>query len=126
MFWLLVCYSQWWILLLLKLSHTVESLTVRVFCVSVGGNLGGVFALGLVQGEWKLYVKRPLDREERDLYSINVTATDGLHVSTATVEVTVTDTNDNSPVCDPVSKRFRVCFFALCNTKKLFMGCRDS
>ncbi|XP_057206378.1 protocadherin Fat 3a isoform X2 [Triplophysa rosa] len=66
-----------------------------------GGNLGGVFALGLVQGEWKLYVKRPLDREERDLYMINITATDGLHVSTATVEVTVTDTNDNSPVCDP-------------------------
>nr|XP_055053279.1 protocadherin Fat 3a isoform X4 [Misgurnus anguillicaudatus] len=66
-----------------------------------GGNIGGVFALGLVQGEWKLYVKRPLDREERELYSINVTATDGLHVSMATVEVTVMDANDNSPVCDP-------------------------
>ncbi|XP_051521516.1 protocadherin Fat 3-like isoform X2 [Myxocyprinus asiaticus] len=65
-----------------------------------GGNRGGVFALGLVQGEWKLYVKRPLDREEQELYLINITATDGLHVSTATVEVLVTDTNDNSPVCD--------------------------
>uniref|UniRef100_A0A672KD99 Protocadherin Fat 3-like n=1 Tax=Sinocyclocheilus grahami TaxID=75366 RepID=A0A672KD99_SINGR len=67
-----------------------------------GGNRGGVFALGLVQGEWKLYVKRPLDREEQERYLINVTATDGLHVSTATVEVMVIDTNDNSPVCDPV------------------------
>uniref|UniRef100_A0A8C2GUC5 FAT atypical cadherin 3a n=1 Tax=Cyprinus carpio TaxID=7962 RepID=A0A8C2GUC5_CYPCA len=66
-----------------------------------GGNRGGVFALGLVQGEWKLYVKRPLDREEQERYLINVTATDGLHVSTATVEVTVIDTNDNSPVCEP-------------------------
>ncbi|XP_067306295.1 protocadherin Fat 3a isoform X1 [Pseudorasbora parva] len=66
-----------------------------------GGNRGGVFALGLVQGEWKLYVKRPLDREEQDRYLINVTATDGLHVSMATVEVMVMDTNDNSPVCDP-------------------------
>uniref|UniRef100_A0A9J8A7C3 FAT atypical cadherin 3a n=1 Tax=Cyprinus carpio carpio TaxID=630221 RepID=A0A9J8A7C3_CYPCA len=66
-----------------------------------GGNRGGVFALGLVQGEWKLYVKRPLDREEQERYLINVTATDGLHVSTATVEVMVIDTNDNSPVCDP-------------------------
>ncbi|TRY60847.1 hypothetical protein DNTS_021639 [Danionella cerebrum] len=62
-----------------------------------GGNPGGVFALGLVQGEWKLYVKRPLDREEQERYLINVTATDGLHVSTATVDVTVVDTNDNSP-----------------------------
>ncbi|XP_035389998.1 protocadherin Fat 3a isoform X2 [Electrophorus electricus] len=67
-----------------------------------GGNPGGVFALGLIQGEWKLYVKRALDREEQEHYLINVTATDGLHVATATVEVLVTDANDNSPVCDPV------------------------
>ncbi|XP_066522855.1 protocadherin Fat 3a isoform X2 [Hoplias malabaricus] len=66
-----------------------------------GGNRGGVFALGLVQSEWKLYVKRPLDREEQERYIINVTATDGLHVAMATVDVTVLDTNDNSPVCDP-------------------------
>ncbi|XP_074535832.1 protocadherin Fat 3a isoform X2 [Halichoeres trimaculatus] len=65
-----------------------------------GGNHRGVFALGLVQGEWKMYVKRPLDREECSLYSINVTASDGLFVSQATVEVTVVDTNDNSPVCN--------------------------
>ncbi|XP_031734075.1 protocadherin Fat 3a isoform X2 [Anarrhichthys ocellatus] len=64
------------------------------------GNYRGVFALGLVQGEWKMYVKWPLDREERNLYVINVTASDGLFVSQATVEVTVIDTNDNSPICD--------------------------
>ncbi|XP_032363305.1 protocadherin Fat 3 isoform X2 [Etheostoma spectabile] len=65
-----------------------------------GGNYRGVFALGLVQGEWKMYVKWPLDREERNLYIINVTASDGLFVSQATVEVTVIDTNDNSPICE--------------------------
>uniref|UniRef100_A0A8C9T5I0 FAT atypical cadherin 3 n=1 Tax=Scleropages formosus TaxID=113540 RepID=A0A8C9T5I0_SCLFO len=65
-----------------------------------GGNPKGAFALGLVQGEWKMYVKRPLDREEQDLYLLNITASDGLFVTTAVVEVTVTDTNDNSPVCD--------------------------
>ncbi|XP_062417297.1 protocadherin Fat 3a [Pungitius pungitius] len=65
-----------------------------------GGNYRGVFALGLVQGEWKMYVKRQLDREERNLYIINITASDGLFVSQATVEVTVIDTNDNSPICD--------------------------
>uniref|UniRef100_A0A672HA03 FAT atypical cadherin 3a n=1 Tax=Salarias fasciatus TaxID=181472 RepID=A0A672HA03_SALFA len=65
-----------------------------------GGNYRGVFALGLVQGEWKMYVKGPLDREERNLYVINVTASDGLFVTQAMVEVTVIDTNDNSPMCD--------------------------
>uniref|UniRef100_A0A3P8YCB2 FAT atypical cadherin 3a n=1 Tax=Esox lucius TaxID=8010 RepID=A0A3P8YCB2_ESOLU len=65
-----------------------------------GGNPRGVFALGQVQGEWKMYAKRPLDREEQELYLLNVTATDGLFVTRATVEVSVTDTNDNSPVCD--------------------------
>ncbi|XP_077398228.1 protocadherin Fat 3a isoform X4 [Festucalex cinctus] len=65
-----------------------------------GGNYRGVFALGLVQGEWKMYVKGLLDREERNLYIINVTASDGLFVSQATVEVTVMDANDNKPICD--------------------------
>ncbi|KAM8768033.1 protocadherin Fat 3a isoform 4-T4 [Acanthopagrus schlegelii] len=65
-----------------------------------GGNYRGVFALGLVQGEWKMYVKWPLDREECSLYIINVTASDGLFVSQAMVEVTVLDTNDNSPICN--------------------------
>ncbi|XP_053502499.1 protocadherin Fat 3a [Ictalurus furcatus] len=67
-----------------------------------GGNRGDVFALSLLSSDWKLYVKRPLDREQQERYVINVTATDGLHVATATVHVLVTDANDNSPVCDPV------------------------
>lgn len=68
-----------------------------------GGNYRGVFALGLVQSEWKMYVKGLLDREERNLYIINVTASDGLFVSQATVEVTVLDANDNKPICDQVT-----------------------
>ena len=71
-------------------------------CVCVGGDSAGVFGLGLVQGEWKLYVRSALDREQQDHYIINVTATDGLHVSTVSVDVTVTDANDNSPVCEQV------------------------
>lgn len=70
-----------------------------------------MFALGLVQGEWKMYVKWPLDREDRNLYTINVTASDGLFVSQATVEVTVIDTNDNSPICDQVGNKTSNCFF---------------
>lgn len=76
-----------------------------VACVLVGGNPKGKFALGLVQNEWKVYVKRPLDREEQDIYFLNITATDGLFVTQAAVQVTVTDVNDNSPVCDQVSQQ---------------------
>uniref|UniRef100_A0A5F7ZWY3 Protocadherin Fat 3 n=1 Tax=Macaca mulatta TaxID=9544 RepID=A0A5F7ZWY3_MACMU len=68
-----------------------------------GGNPRGRFALGLVQSEWKVYVKRPLDREEQDIYFLNITATDGLFVTQAMVEVSVSDVNDNSPVCEQVA-----------------------
>ncbi|XP_068122905.1 protocadherin Fat 3 isoform X5 [Hyperolius riggenbachi] len=68
----------------------------------IGGNPKGKFGLGLIQNEWKVYVKRPLDREERDTYFLNITATDGLFVSQTVVEVYVADFNDNSPVCDQV------------------------
>ncbi|XP_051903269.1 protocadherin Fat 3 [Hippocampus zosterae] len=65
-----------------------------------GGNVGGVFGLALVQGDWKVYVSGPLDRERQDRYLLNVTASDGLYVARAAVEVTVMDANDNSPVCN--------------------------
>lgn len=64
----------------------------------------------MVQSEWKVYVKRPLDREEQDIYFLNITASDGLFVTQAMVEVTVSDVNDNSPVCDQVSFRGENCF----------------
>uniref|UniRef100_A0A3B4E4W2 FAT atypical cadherin 3b n=1 Tax=Pygocentrus nattereri TaxID=42514 RepID=A0A3B4E4W2_PYGNA len=65
-----------------------------------GGNPKGVFALAPVQGEWKVFVKQPLDREEQDRYLLNITASDGLFVSRVIVEVTVMDANDNSPICN--------------------------
>ncbi|XP_061755353.1 protocadherin Fat 3-like [Nerophis ophidion] len=65
-----------------------------------GGNPRGVFGLALVQGEWKVYVGGPLDRERQDWYLLNITASDGLYVARTAVEVTVMDANDNSPVCN--------------------------
>uniref|UniRef100_A0A671P273 Protocadherin Fat 3-like n=1 Tax=Sinocyclocheilus anshuiensis TaxID=1608454 RepID=A0A671P273_9TELE len=68
-----------------------------------GGNPKGVFALAPVQGEWKIFMKRPLDREEQDRYLLNITASDGLFVTRIAVEVTVMDANDNSPICNQAS-----------------------
>ncbi|XP_041474294.1 protocadherin Fat 1-like isoform X3 [Lytechinus variegatus] len=46
-----------------------------------------------------IYVTNPLDRELKDTYRLNVTATDGLFSDTAQVVISVQDINDNSPVC---------------------------
>lgn len=94
----------------IKAFHCSSSETL----FTAGGNPRGRFALGLVQNEWKVYVKRHLDREEQDIYFLNITATDGLFVTQAMVEVAVSDVNDNSPVCDQVR------FVAMSDTLLLF------
>uniref|UniRef100_A0A8C7Q4C5 Protocadherin-related 15b n=1 Tax=Oncorhynchus mykiss TaxID=8022 RepID=A0A8C7Q4C5_ONCMY len=53
---------------------------------------------------WLLVLGKPLDRETEDRYTLVVTASDGHPegTSTATVNVVVTDVNDNDPVFDPL------------------------
>lgn len=51
-------------------------------------------------------MKKPLDREEKDNYLLNITATDGTFATRAVVEVKVLDANDNSPVCEKVGTVF--------------------
>lgn len=60
------------------------------------------FAVENIQNEWKVYVKKQLDREVKDNYLLNITATDGMFSAKAVVEVKVLDSNDNSPVCEKV------------------------
>ncbi|GCB68571.1 hypothetical protein scyTo_0008247, partial [Scyliorhinus torazame] len=91
-----------------------------------GGNPKGKFALGLVQNEWKVYVKRPLDREEQDIYLLNITATDGLFVSKAVVEVRVLDANDNSPICDQVTYTMTIMEDIAPNRVILRIGAHDA
>lgn len=71
----------------------------------------GQFAIENIQNEWKVYVKKPLDREKRDNYLLTITATDGTFSSKAIVEVKVLDANDNSPVCEKVGASFYVMDF---------------
>ncbi|KAK9398936.1 protocadherin Fat 1 [Crotalus adamanteus] len=65
-----------------------------------GGDPLDQFAVENIQNEWKVYVKKPLDREVKDNYLLNITATDGMFAAKAVVEVKVLDSNDNSPVCE--------------------------
>lgn len=51
----------------------------------------------------KIYVRRPIDFEstQKSSFYVTVEASDGEFSSTAVVNVTVTDVNDNIPVCTP-------------------------
>uniref|UniRef100_A0A452U7C1 FAT atypical cadherin 1 n=1 Tax=Ursus maritimus TaxID=29073 RepID=A0A452U7C1_URSMA len=77
-----------------------EEINRQVTYYITGGDPLGQFAIENIQNEWKVYVKKPLDREKRDNYLLTITATDGTFSSKAIVEVKVLDANDNSPVCE--------------------------
>uniref|UniRef100_UPI00398E8ED6 protocadherin Fat 1a isoform X3 n=1 Tax=Pristiophorus japonicus TaxID=55135 RepID=UPI00398E8ED6 len=77
-----------------------EEVNRQVTCYITGGDSLGQFAIEHIQNEWKVYVRKPLDREKKDHYLLNITATDGSLVAKAIVEVKVLDANDNSPICE--------------------------
>ncbi|XP_051506018.1 protocadherin Fat 1-like [Myxocyprinus asiaticus] len=76
-----------------------EEVNRRFRCFITGGDPQGLFDVKYTDGVWAVAVRKPLDREERDFYLLNITATDGTFVTKAAVEITVLDANDNSPVC---------------------------
>lgn len=67
------------------------------------GNSEEMFTIRPTDG--LVFVKRPLDRETKDSYSLIIEASDQDPVSplssTATLVITITDVNDNAPSCDP-------------------------
>lgn len=79
-----------------------------LFRFSTGGDPLGQFAIEHVQNEWKVSVRKPLDREVMDNYLLNITASDGIFTAKAVVEVKVLDANDNDPVCEKVKSTFVV------------------
>uniref|UniRef100_A0A671LFV9 FAT atypical cadherin 1b n=1 Tax=Sinocyclocheilus anshuiensis TaxID=1608454 RepID=A0A671LFV9_9TELE len=75
-----------------------EEVNRRFSCFITGGDPQGLFDVKHTDGVWVVAVSKTLDREERDFYLLNITATDGTFETKATVEITVLDANDNSPV----------------------------
>lgn len=67
--------------------------------LEIDGNPSGTFLISQTTG--KIYLRRPLDYDSVDnsVYYLTVEVTDGERSSTAVVNVTVTDVNDNIPVC---------------------------
>lgn len=71
---------------------------------SDGDPLGQFAIIQEDEGQWGLIVKETLDRETKDRYVLKVTATDGKFEAPVTVDIHVLDINDNSPVCEQVSR----------------------
>ncbi|XP_043925348.1 protocadherin Fat 2 [Protopterus annectens] len=72
----------------------------QVVCHITGGDPLGQFTVESVGEEWRIFVKKTLDREMTANYFLEVTASDGRFQATAVVEIYVLDINDNSPQCD--------------------------
>ncbi|KAF0037188.1 hypothetical protein F2P81_010062 [Scophthalmus maximus] len=77
-----------------------EDINKHVNYFITGGDPLGQFSIEHAQNEWKVAVRKPLDREERDNYLLDITASDGVFTAKAVVEVKVLDANDNSPACE--------------------------
>ncbi|XP_017260678.1 protocadherin Fat 1a isoform X3 [Kryptolebias marmoratus] len=77
-----------------------EDINKQVNYFITGGDPLGQFAIEHIQNEWKVSVRKPLDREVTDNYLLNITASDGIFTAKAVVEVKVLDANDNDPECE--------------------------
>ncbi|XP_060526655.1 fat-like cadherin-related tumor suppressor homolog isoform X2 [Cylas formicarius] len=90
-------------LIRLKVTDADEGRNAQVFLEIVGGNEGGEFNINPETG--MLYTAVPLDAENKQFYSLTVSAIDQGNAGTrkqssAKVKVYVEDTNDNDPIFD--------------------------
>ncbi|XP_061626492.1 protocadherin Fat 1a isoform X2 [Phyllopteryx taeniolatus] len=88
------------IAILSTIDDDSEDINRQVTYFITAGDPLGQFAIEHIQNEWKVLVRKPLDRETTDYYLLNVTASDGIFTAKAVVEVKVLDANDNSPLCE--------------------------
>lgn len=85
--------------------------------LSQDGDPLGQFSVTAADDEWRLISRSPLDREDKDKYTLRIMATDGRFQTSANVEIHVLDVNDNSPLCEQVSVMHWKCI----GPKKIFV-----
>ncbi|KAL7985839.1 hypothetical protein Chor_011005 [Crotalus horridus] len=71
----------------------------QVMCYITEGDVMGQFGISEVDGKWKVFSKKPLNREETEKYVLKVMVSDGKFQAATEVEILVLDVNDNSPEC---------------------------
>ncbi|XP_028574146.2 protocadherin Fat 2 [Podarcis muralis] len=80
----------------------------QVTCYITEGDILGQFSVAEVDGEWKVFSKKLLNREEREKYLLKVMVSDGKFQAATEVEISVLDVNDNSPECKQTPYKERV------------------
>ena len=95
----------------------------RVVYSIVSGNTGFFFYISTDNGAIQL--ARSLDREVTFFYTLVVEATDGENPVNASVSITVTDVNDNAPICSPSSYSTAVRENVGLGTSVLSVTCSD-
>ena len=96
----------------------------RVTYSIVSGNTGTFFYLSTDTGA--IHLMRSLDRENTGAYILTVQATDGTNTVNASVDITVSDANDNDPACSPTSYSATVREDAGLGTSVLNVTCTDA
>ena len=89
------------------------------------GNIQDVFIIDSINGT--ISTNDDIDREMLDTYTLGVTATDvGGRSAQSTVEISITDINDNSPVFDPSSYSMTVYENATVNSTLISVTATDA
>jgi hypothetical protein len=81
---------------LLQLHVVDQTLNLR-FSIRPGGNDDGKFQL--IESSGELFLRQPVDREVKDFYTMKATVADSVNsaLTDATINVRITDVNDNAP-----------------------------
>ena len=95
----------------------------RVIYSIISGDTGFFFFISADSGAIQL--ARSRDREVESSYVLIVKATDGENDVNATVSITVTDSNDNQPICSPSSYSAAVSEDVGLGTSILIVTCSD-
>ncbi|XP_054832337.1 protocadherin Fat 2 [Eublepharis macularius] len=98
----------------------------QVICYITEGDVLGQFSVDQVDGEWRIFSKRPLNREDTEKYLLKVMASDGKFQASTKVEILVLDVNDNSPECKQTPYKGKVSEDALPGFSVLKVSASDA
>lgn len=79
---------------------------------------GSYFSIDSSTGD--ILLTKELDREIVDSHTINVSVSDSINNNFTTVTITVTDVNDNAPILNPISYRYK--YFSHASNTKITMS----
>ncbi|XP_025023607.1 protocadherin Fat 2 [Python bivittatus] len=87
------------ITILNTIDRDISEKNRQVTCYITEGDVLGQFSVNEVDGKWKVFSKKLLNREDTEKYLLKVMVSDGKFQAATEVEILVLDVNDNSPEC---------------------------